>query len=101
MLATNKAAGSRRSEMNRLAEGSPSSKDWLSRRRTRLVQQSRAVVATVDRALARHGKPEIFNTDQVAAYQSTSAIAEIEITIRMDGRVCGGITNRAHALARP
>jgi putative transposase len=46
-------------------------------------------VAALDEALARYGKPEIFNTDQGSQFTSqafTSMLYEAEVRIRMDGR---------------
>jgi putative transposase len=46
-------------------------------------------LAALDEALARHGKPEIFNSDQGSQFTSaafTGALAEAGIRISMDGR---------------
>ena len=46
-------------------------------------------IAAVEEALARHGKPEIFNTDQGSPFTSTDFIkvlARREIKISMDGK---------------
>ena len=74
----------------------------LSRRRHRLVQPAGSVLAVVDHdggrrsasrrfeeALARHGKPEIFNTDQGSQFTSTAftgLLIDNAIAISMDGR---------------
>ncbi len=74
----------------------------LSRRRARLVLAARAVVAGVhhdgglasasrrcEEALARHGKPEIFNTDQGSQFTGadfTGVLIKNEIAISMDGK---------------
>jgi hypothetical protein len=50
-------------------------------------------------ALARHGKPEIFNTDQGSQFTGaafTSALADRGITIGMDGK---GLLARKHVRA--
>ena len=46
-------------------------------------------VAALEEALARHGKPEIFNTDQGSQFTSadfTSVLIEAGVRISMDGR---------------
>jgi putative transposase len=46
-------------------------------------------VAALEEALVRHGKPEIFNTDQGSQFTSqafTSVLREAEVRISMDGR---------------
>ena len=46
-------------------------------------------VETVENALARYGKPEIFNTDQGSQFTGTAftgALADRGITISMDGK---------------
>ena len=45
-------------------------------------------VETLEDALARHGKPDIFNTDQVAVSGSafTGVLANNDIAISMDGK---------------
>jgi putative transposase len=46
-------------------------------------------VAALEEALARHGKPEIFNTDQGSQFTGadfTSALIEAGVRISMDGR---------------
>ncbi len=46
-------------------------------------------VAALEEALARYGRPEIFNTDQGSQFTSfafTSVLREAEVRIRMDGR---------------
>ena len=73
----------------------------LSGCRARLVQPSRAVVACLDHmeaafcvetlqdALARHGKPDIFNTDQGSQFSGaafTGVLADNGIAISMDGK---------------
>jgi hypothetical protein len=73
----------------------------LSRRRRRLVQPQGPGLAALDHAvgdfciealeeaLARHGKPEIFNTDQGSQFTSTDftkVLKNAEIAISMDGK---------------
>jgi len=46
-------------------------------------------VAALEEALARYGKPEIFNTDQGSQFTSqafTTVLREAEVRISMDGR---------------
>lgn len=46
-------------------------------------------VEALEDAIARHGKPEIFDTDQGSRFTShafTSELREAEIAIGMDGR---------------
>jgi len=46
-------------------------------------------VAALEDALARYGKPEIFNTDQAASSPATSSLArfkDADIRISMDGQ---------------
>ena len=46
-------------------------------------------VAALEEALARYGRPEIFNTDQGSQFTSqalTSVLREAEVRISMDGR---------------
>ena len=46
-------------------------------------------VAALEEALARFGKPEIFNTDQGSQFTSfafTSVLRDAEVRISMDGR---------------
>lgn len=73
----------------------------LSLRRRRLVQSSGSVVAVVDHdgsglcieaveeALARYGRPEIFNTDQGSQFTSidfTAVLKKAESAISMDSK---------------
>ena len=54
-----------------------------------------AQVDAVEEALARHGKPEIFNTDQGSQFTSqafTGLLSRNEIAISMDARGPGGTT---------
>jgi putative transposase len=67
--------------------------DWYSRRvlswRISNTLDSTFCVEALEEALARHGTPEIFNTDQGAQFTSeafTSALKTYEVTISMDGR---------------
>jgi putative transposase len=67
--------------------------DWFSRRvlswRLSITMDASFCVETLEDALARHGKPEIFNTDQGSQFTGaafTGALAERGITISMDGK---------------
>jgi putative transposase len=67
--------------------------DWFSRRvlswRLSITMEASFCVETLEDALARHGKPEIFNTDQGSQFTGaafTGALAEKGITISMDGK---------------
>ncbi len=62
--------------------------DWFSRKvlawRVSITMEADFCVAALEEALARFGKPEIFNTDQGS--QFTSVLLREEIAISMDGR---------------
>jgi len=67
--------------------------DWFSRRvlswRLSIGLDSEFCVAALQEALARHGKPEIFNTDQGSQFTGaafTGVLAERGIRISMDGK---------------
>jgi putative transposase len=67
--------------------------DWFSRRvlswRLSITMEADFCVEALEEALARHGKPEIFNTDQGAQFTShafTSVLREAGIAISMDGK---------------
>jgi putative transposase len=67
--------------------------DWFSRRvlswRLSITMEASFCVETLEDALARHGKPDIFNTDQGSQFTGTaftSALADNGITISMDGK---------------
>jgi putative transposase len=67
--------------------------DWFSRRvlawRLSIGLEVDFCLNAVDEALARHGRPEIFNTDQGSQFTSaafTGLLAENGIAISMDGR---------------
>ena len=67
--------------------------DWFSRRvlswRVSITMEVDFCVDAVDDALARHGRPEIFNTDQGSQFTSvafTGLLLENAIRISMDGR---------------
>jgi putative transposase len=67
--------------------------DWFSRRvlswRLSITMDASFCIATLEDALARHGKPEIFNTDQGSQFTGvafTSALTDRGITISMDGK---------------
>jgi putative transposase len=67
--------------------------DWFSRRvlswRVSITMEASFCVETLEEALARHGKPKIFNTDQGSQFTGT-AFTEVllrnEIKISMDGK---------------
>ena len=67
--------------------------DWFSRRvlswRVSITMEASFCVDTLEEALARHGKPEIFNTDQGSQFTGlafTGVLIENGIAISMDGR---------------
>ena len=67
--------------------------DWFSRRvlswRVSITMEVDFCLEAVAEALARHGKPEIFNTDQGSQFTSTAftgLLAAHDIAISMDGR---------------
>ena len=67
--------------------------DWFSRRvlawRVSITMEVDFCLEAVDEALVRHGRPEIFNTDQGSQFTSaafTGLLSENAIRISMDGR---------------
>jgi putative transposase len=67
--------------------------DWASRRvlswRVSITMEAAFCVETLQDALAKHGKPEIFNTDQGSQFTGaafTSVLADNAIAISMDGK---------------
>ena len=67
--------------------------DWFSRRvlawRLSITMEASFCVETLQAALAKHGKPEIFNTDQGSQFTGaafTGVLIENGITISMDGK---------------
>jgi len=67
--------------------------DWFSRRvlswRLSISMEASFCIAALEDALARHGNPEIFNTDQGSQFtgaEFTGALADRGITISMDGK---------------
>jgi putative transposase len=67
--------------------------DWFSRRilswRLSITMEAGFRVEAVEEALARHGRPEIFNTDQGSQFTSTvftGLLTGNAIAISMDGR---------------
>ena len=67
--------------------------DWFSRRvlswRLSITMEAAFCVETLEDALARHGKPDIFNTDQGSQFTGlafTGVLASNGITISMDGK---------------
>jgi putative transposase len=65
--------------------------DWFSRRvlswRLSITMEAGFCVEAVEEALARHGKPEIFNTDQGSQFTSTAftgLLTDNAIAISMD-----------------
>jgi putative transposase len=67
--------------------------DWFSRRvlswRLSITMEAAFCVETLEDALARHGKPDIFNTDQGSQFTGqafTGVLANNEIAISMDGK---------------
>jgi len=67
--------------------------DWFTRRvlswRLSITLEVEFCTEAVDEALARHGKPDIFNTDQGSQFTSiafTQMLKDVKIAISMDGR---------------
>ena len=67
--------------------------DWFSRRvlswRLSITMEAAFCVETLEDALARHGKPDIFNTDQGSQFTGTAftgVLAKNDIAISMDGK---------------
>jgi len=67
--------------------------DWFSRRvlswRVSITMEAAFCVETLEEALAKHGKPEIFNTDQGSQFTGaafTSVLIKNSIAISMDGK---------------
>ncbi|MEM5585775.1 IS3 family transposase [Roseibium sp. AS2] len=67
--------------------------DWFSRRvlswRLSITMEATFCIQAVEEALARYGKPEIFNTDQGSQFTSinfTAVLKKAEIAISMDGK---------------
>src|SRR5450830_1629895 len=67
--------------------------DWATRRvlswRLSITMEAAFCVETLEDALARHDKPETFNTDQGSQFTGsafTGALADNGIAIRMDGK---------------
>jgi putative transposase len=67
--------------------------DWFSRRvlawRLSITLSADFCVEALEEALARHGKPEVFNTDQGSQFTSTDftkMLKDAEIAISMDGK---------------
>ena len=67
--------------------------DWFSRRvlawRLSITLEADFCTEAVEEALARHGKPDIFNTDQGSQFTSlafTQVLKDAEIAISMDGK---------------
>jgi putative transposase len=67
--------------------------DWFSRRvlswRVSITMEAAFCIETLEDALARHGKPDIFNTDQGSQFTGTAFTAVLiknAIAISMDGK---------------
>jgi putative transposase len=67
--------------------------DWFSRRvlswRVSITLEAAFCIEALEEALARHGRPEVFNTDQGSQFTShdfTSVLLKAGIAISMDGR---------------
>ena len=83
--------------------------DWFSRRvlswRLSITMEAAFCVETLEDALARHGKPDIFNTDQGSQFTGsafTGVLANNGIAISMDGkgRLAGQRVRRAAVAQR-
>ena len=73
--------------------------DWFTRRvlawRLSITMEVDFCIEAVEEALAKYGRPEIFNTDQGSQFTSaafTGLLLENKIAISMDGRGPGGTT---------
>jgi putative transposase len=67
--------------------------DWFSRRvlshRVSITMEADFCIEALEEALARHGRPEIFNTDQGSQFTSTvftDVLLKADIAISMDGK---------------
>src|SRR4051794_40881370 len=67
--------------------------DWVSRRvlswRVSITLEAAFCIEALEEALARHGRPEVFNTDQGSQFTSsdfTDVLLKAGIAISMDGR---------------
>jgi putative transposase len=67
--------------------------DWFSRRvlawRLSITMEAEFCIEALDEALARHGRPDIFNTDQGSQFTSasfTDVLIKNDIAISMDGK---------------
>jgi putative transposase len=67
--------------------------DWATRRvlswRLSITMEAAFCVGTLEDALARHGKPEVFNTDQGSQFTGaafTDVLTDNSIAISMDGK---------------
>jgi putative transposase len=74
--------------------------DWATRKvlawRISNTMDAGFCVEALQDAMARYGKPEIFNTDQGSQFTShafTSVLREAEVRISMDGRGAGWTTS--------
>lgn len=67
--------------------------DWFSRKvlswRLSITMEAAFCIEAVEGALARYGRPDIFNTDQESQFTSvdfTAVLKKAEIAISMDGK---------------
>ncbi|CAK7261915.1 transposase (plasmid) [Shinella sp. WSC3-e] len=67
--------------------------DWFSRKvlswRLSITMEAAFCIEAVEEALARHGRPEIFNTDQGSQFTSidfTAVLKKAEVAVSMDGK---------------
>src|SRR5262249_37684400 len=64
--------------------------DWFSRRvlswRVSITMEAAFCIEALEEALARHGNPQIFNTDQGSQFTCHSFTVEHQIAISIDGR---------------
>jgi putative transposase len=83
--------------------------DWFSRRvlswRVSITMEAAFCIETLEDALARHGKPDVFNTDQGSQFTGsafTGMLANNGIAISMDGkgRMAGQRVRRASVAQR-
>jgi putative transposase len=82
--------------------------DWFSRKvlawRLSITMDVGFCIEAVEEAMARYGKPEIFNTDQGSQFTSrafTTMLIGNGVAISMDGKGLGGTTSSSNASGGP
>jgi putative transposase len=78
--------------------------DWFTRRvlshRVSITMEAGFCVEALEEALAKHGKPGIFNTDQGSQFTSeefTHVLIDNKISISIDGKGAGGTMSSSSA----